>query len=111
MSNGVNRKAGIIHCQFRLGCSDLKAHLFNLHVVDDPYCICSDLVEDCNHFFFHCRLYEDQRVILFANLAELCPDRIFSIDMLLHGCDNFSDEQNLELANLVEIYISDSSRF
>ena len=49
MFHGHNRRLNIIHTQFRLLCSDLKADLCHLHVVEDvedPTCICSSSIED-----------------------------------------------------------------
>ena len=45
------RKANIIHSQMRMHCSNLKSHLVELHVTDDPMCTCGMGVEDNEHFF------------------------------------------------------------
>ena len=55
--NYGKRKLNVIHAQMRMCCSNLKAHLYLLHVVDDPLCVCSQGVEDNEHFFFVCPLY------------------------------------------------------
>ena len=52
-------------------CSNLNAHLYNLHVVDNPFCLCSNsIVEDCKHFFFECPLYNVQRMKLIDNVMK-----------------------------------------
>ena len=63
---GIKRKLLVIHSQFRMQCSNLKRDLHSLHVVDDPVCICSNQIENCEHFFFHCYLYATQRVAFLA---------------------------------------------
>ena len=68
---GIKRKLGVIHSQFRMQCSNLKDDLHSLHVVDDPVCICSAQIENCEHFFFHCYLYATQRVAFLARLREI----------------------------------------
>ena len=66
---GIKRKQGVIHSQFRMQCSNLKADLYRLHVVDDPVCTCSNQMENCEHFFFRCYLHATQRVY-FHNTAK-----------------------------------------
>ena len=56
-----SRKCNIIHSQLRMHCSNLNAHLVELHVLSDPMCICGLDKEDNNHFFFHCPLYDECR--------------------------------------------------
>ena len=59
-----HRFADIHHTRMRIGCSKLKAHLhFNLHVEDNPFCRCSQTIEDPYHYFFSCPLYNQSRVI------------------------------------------------
>ena len=111
MFYGNCRKLNIIHCQLRLQCSDLNAHLYKLHVVETPNCICSNSVEDPNHFFFTCHLYNNQRIHLFTQLRQLFPYMIFTVEVLLFGSKNLSTEQNQELCQLVEMYLLESSRF
>ena len=111
MYYGHNRKLNVIHCQLRLGCSDLNAHLFNHHVAESPNCVCCNVKEDCNHFFFKCFLYDHQRTVLFDKLDDIFPNIVFSSDLLLHGIENSTSEQNSGIAKAVENYILDSGRF
>ena len=62
---GFNRKANLIHSQLRMQCSNLRDHLFKLHVVDSPTCLCSARFETSYHYFFDCPLYNSQRCKLF----------------------------------------------
>jgi len=51
--NGIDRRLSVIHAQLRMKCSNLNSHLFNLHVVDNPFCNCSvNVIEDKLSFFF-----------------------------------------------------------
>ena len=70
---GNVKSLGFIHSQLRMCCSDLKAHLFNLHVVDSPMCFCTMGVEDSFHYSFICPLYNIERIKLFINnIHQLC---------------------------------------
>jgi hypothetical protein len=107
---GIDRNLGIIHAQFRMNCSNLNAHLHLLHVIDDPSCICSNSKEDCKHFFFHCPLYNAQRVLFLNALSLICTLPI-NTHLLLYGCDTLSHDINMKIFNIVEMYIRDSERF
>ena len=112
--NGFSRKYGIIHAQFRMRCSNLNDHLYSLHVCDSPNCVCSEQVEDCNHFFFHCPLYSDYRVVFLNNINHLLsnyPHVYLDTDLLLFGSELVAPAINLQLFKLVEQFIYDSARF
>ena len=36
------RKCNIIHSRLRMGCSELNAHLYDYHVIENPKCACGD---------------------------------------------------------------------
>ena len=82
--NFGERHLNIIHSQLRLQCSNLKAHLYSLHVVDDPHCHCNAEVEDSSHFFMQCPLYHVQRLELINSVQQLCN---FNVNILLYGDD------------------------
>ena len=107
---GIKRKLGVIHSQFRMQCSNLKGDLHSLHVVDDPVCICSNQIENCEHFFFHCYLYATQRVAFLARLREICSVDI-TTDLLLFGSNELDSDVNCQIFELVESYIYESGRF
>ena len=107
---GIKRKLGVIHSQFRMQCSNLKGDLHSLHVVDDPVCICSNQIENCEHFFFHCYLYATQRVAFLARLKEICSVDI-TTDLLLFGSNELDSDVNCQIFELVESYIYESGRF
>ena len=102
------RKFNIIHAQLRMNCSNLNAHLYNLHVIDSPSCVCSHHVEDTVHFFFQCPLYYTQRLKLRDVVNRFTE---FKIETLLHGDDSISYDDNLEILQGVHDFIKDSDRF
>ena len=107
---GIKRKLGVIHCQFRMQYSNLKADLCRLHIVDDPVCVCSNQIENCKHFCFHCYLYATQRVAFIARLSEICSVDI-ATNLLLFGCNELDSDVNCQIFELVKSYIYESSRY
>ena len=89
-------------------CSNLKAHLFNLHVIDSPQCECMIGIEDCYHYLFVCPFYNIERNKLFHDAQQLCN---ISLDVLLYGDKSLSLNDNLKLFLYVENYISETERF
>ena len=90
---GIKRKLGIIHSQFRMQCSNLKGDLHRLHVVDDPVCICSNQIENCEHFFFHYYLCATQHVAFIARLREICSVDI-TTNLQLFGSNELDSDVN-----------------
>mgnify|MGYP001067214830 CR=1 FL=1 len=105
---GHTRFLNLIHSQLRMGCSNLKAHLYQLHVVDSPQCQCNMDVEDSFHYLFMCPLYHVERIRLFHNVRQLCD---VTIDVLLFGNYSLDVDKNLELFKYVENYIHETERF
>ena len=93
---GIKRRLGVIHSQFRMQCSNLKGDLYRLHVVGDPVCICSNQIENCEHFFFHCYLYATQRVAFIARLREICSVDI-TTKLLLFGSNELDSDVNCQI--------------
>ena len=104
------RKWNIIHAQMRLSCSNLKAHLKSLHVTDDASCICGHNLEDVEHFFFYCTLYNVQRHSLFNSLQKL-PINNVNVDILLNGDPNVDIVINFQIFDAVHKFIESSERF
>ena len=110
---GITRRLGVIHAQFRMRCSNLNDHLFSLHVIDSPNCICSNQIENCEHFFFHCRLYHDYRKYFLDNIVESLHRTNITVTtkLLLFGSDRLPYATNMNIFVHVEKYIHDSGRF
>ena len=103
-----SRKANVIHSQLRMHCSNLKAHLVELHVSDDPLCICANDNEDNEHFLLNCPLYYTNRLKLMQIVSQFSH---FNLDILLYGDDNLELEDNCKIFEAVQQYIIDSERF
>ena len=103
-----SRHCNIIHSQLRMHCSNLKAHLVELHVIEDPICICGLGNEDTEHFFFHCPLYHQCRLKLmqYVNIHST-----FKLNTLLYGDDNLDIETNCKIFQAVHDFIKESKRF
>ena len=97
------RRTNIKHAQLRMNCSKLNFHLYLLHVVESPSCICGSASEDPYHFFYLCPLYAIQRAILFQNLS-MIHDRI-NVQTLLFGDETLSFETNKLIFETVHSFI------
>ena len=105
-----SRKYSMIHAQMRMHCSNLKSHLFSLHVVEDAACVCGHIVEDNKHFFLDCPLYNDLRETLF----NFCRTNgiIINVKTLLYGIgDEVNQQLNRDLFEHVHYYIQMTERF
>ena len=107
---GCNRRLSVIHAQLRMKCSNLNSDLFGLHVADSSNCICSNSVENCEHFFFKCTLFTVERVDLFRKIRDIYKGDITS-NLLLYGDENQSVVCNQQIFRLVETFIQVSGRF
>jgi hypothetical protein len=85
-----SRKCNIIHTRLRHQCSLLGADLFRANIVNDPSCGCP--LEDDMHYLLECPLYANERMQLFINITLYT---VISIENVLLGSDNLTDENNL----------------
>jgi hypothetical protein len=107
--NMGHRSINICHTRLRTGCSKLKHDLyFNLKVIDSPICTCGEGYETAEHFFFHCKIYENARnnTLLKYNFL----DR-FNISDLLNGNKNFALKTNKHIFKVVQEFLKLSKRF
>jgi hypothetical protein len=78
-----NRKEAISHARLRIGNSLLNADLNKIQVIPSPLCPCRQGAdEDAKHYFYHCPLFNNQRVSL---KADLLPYIVDDINHLLFG--------------------------
>ena len=89
-------------------CSNLSAHLYNLHVIDSPECACSHHLEDTSHFLLDCPLYFSQRVLLGNIVSQLAK---FTVKTLLFGDDEIDFNDNVTIILAVQDFIRDTERF
>lgn len=104
-----SRIANVLHTRLRHKCSSLKSDLFRCNLSDSCYCSCGNYIESAEHYFFHCKLYTEQRAHLINGISNLDID--ISIDNILFGSSEIGDDINSILFLLVQKYIIDSKRF
>ena len=104
------RQVNIKHAQLRLECSKLNAHLYSLHVVDSPACICGNDYEDSSHFLLACPLFLDIRRNMMLILGNIIDTNSLSLDILLHGSEDYSYVVNSDIFKAVHQFIVDSRR-
>ena len=124
-------KTGKLLTQFRLGLSPLKNDLFRYNIIDNPFCpSCGDEIETLSHFFFKCKSYSAQRVVLLKDITQTIDllqielhlgikvqDESFVLDLLISGTKNLLPLQstvyklNENIFRLVSRYISTTKRF
>jgi len=103
-----SRPVNIQMARMRIGCSSLRSHLcHNLHVEDNPTCQCGISEEDCEHYFFHCPLYANQRRQLFRTVDQTT----ISVSIILRGDENKSIEENILSQDAIHQFIIDTGRF
>ena len=98
----------IHHARIRNKCSNLNNDLFNNQLRDSKQCMCGNLCEDAEHFFFRCPLYNIQRIQIFTNTRQHHP---LSCQKLLFGIDNLSAEENSAHFTNIHQYIKLTKRF
>ena len=101
------RKAQVLHTRLRTNCSSLNLDLFLRNISDSPLCRCGS-VENAQHYFFHCRYYQVQRIELLNSVLQYQTP---SLSLLLHGNDSFSLGTNTVIFEKVHKFIMDSKRY
>ena len=89
-------------------CSDLGHHLFQMNIIDSPYCPCGE-IESTEHFFISCPLFFRNRNILKIDLQNQNID--FNLDIILHGIPGMDTITNRLISSAVNEYISSCQRF
>ena len=103
-----DRKTNLIHTKRRHRCSGLNADLYRVNLKNDPRCVCGHLFEDAIHFFLECSLYQHDRTSLFNYFNKIVP---ISIEYILFGCNEISEELNTLLFKSVQKFIRQTCRF
>ena len=102
-----NRKEQLIHCKLRLGMSDLNQDMVNRHISLDPSCKCGYNSENCQHYLFHCPIYQHSRTQTIFTL----PPEHCKLNILLMGSDLLSLAENIIIFQSVHQFIKSSNRF
>lgn len=103
-----DRFLSVMHARIRNKCSNLNCDLCNNHIRDTPYCDCSEVVEDADHYLFQCIKYNAQRIILRQSLRQFYP---LNTAMLLQGLPEKSYDCNTVIFKAVHEYIKTTKRF
>jgi len=92
-----------MHTRLRHQYSSLGADLFRANIINDPSWPCGCPLKDDIHYLLECPLYTNAKMQLFMNII---PYTVISIENLLFGSDNSTDENNLIVfRNVQNIYI------
>ena len=91
-------------------CSPLNAHLYALHVIENPSCNCGYQNEDTDHFFLACPLFNLPRQSL-RNTVNKIAINIHTSYELIFGSPRLTNKENIELCNSVHQYILETNRF
>ena len=60
-----DRRPNLLYARLRRNCSSLKYDLFRSNIITYSRCVCGYTREDASYFLLNCRLYIEQRTILF----------------------------------------------
>ena len=97
-----------IHTKLRHRCSDFNADLHRVNLKNNPRCVCGHLFEDAIHSFLECPLYQHDRTSLFNYFNNIVA---ISIENILFGCNEISEELNTLLFKSVQTFIRQTCRF
>ena len=86
----------------------LNNDLFRNHVRDIPLCEWCGVMEDSNHFVFHCMKYIGERRVFNETVRDFHP---LIINLILFGSENWNIETNMVLFRAIQRYIHASKRF
>jgi hypothetical protein len=89
-------------------CSKLNYHLFLLHVIESPLCICGGGNEDAPHYLLNCPFHLDARRLMLREISQLINN--ITVNVLLHGSDTLDLDQNKKLFDAVHNFISTTKR-
>ena len=82
--------------------------IYRVNLKNDPRCVCGHLFEDAINFFLECPFYQHDRTSLFNYFNNIVP---ISIEYILFGCNEISEELNTLLFKSVQKFIRQTCRF
>ena len=101
-----------------MGLSPLKSHKKRYGFIDTPSdtCLCSQSIENTNHFLFQCPLYTAQRATLAASvIVILLRHNLNNLGnqehLYLYGHHSLNDADNKAILLATIKYIKDTNRF
>ncbi len=97
------------HARLRVGCSKLNSDLhYNLHVVENPSCICGSPLENAEHFLLQCAQFQNLTVVMLNDIQTVMP---ISVMNLLFGNLHYTLEENQRVFSAVHQFILNTKRF
>ena len=116
---GIHDPLGLRYIlQLRVGLSSLRYHKKCHNFIDTPsdICLCSDGIEDINHFLFLCPLFTAQRATLASSVIEILQKYNLNhlgnqSNLYLYGHQtvNFADNRKILLSTIK--FIKETRRF
>ena len=104
--------------QLRVGLSFLRYHKKCHNFIDIPFdiCLCSDGIEDINHFLFLCPLFTAQRATLTSSVIEILQKYNLNhlgtqSNLYLYGHQNINFADNGKILLSTIKYIKETPRF
>jgi hypothetical protein len=98
-----DRRHTIVYATLRRSCSSLKYDLFRSNIITDSRCVCGFTRENAFHFLLNCRLYIEQRTVIFNFFNHHNFWRY--IRTLLFGDSQINQAQNMLLSKAVQTFI------
>ncbi|MCP3892815.1 MAG: hypothetical protein GY702_28655, partial [Desulfobulbaceae bacterium] len=106
-----SRINNIKHAQLQLQCSKLNSHLFALHVMESPSCLCGNNLEDNVHFLLQCPLFHTCRAKMLQTARNVIGDQtLVNVEILLHSLKDVDYKINERIFEAVHQFISESNR-
>ena len=104
-----NRSMQILQTRLRTGCSSLNYDLYSKNIIESPLCNCRcGEIENADHFFFRCHLYQNHRQVLMDTLSQ---HGNITLNIILNGDFNLPNEANIAIFEAVQRYIQRTKRF
>ena len=116
---GIHDSTGIRYLyQLRLSLSPLRSHKKRHNFIDTPsdLCLCTEAIEDTNHFLFDCPFYATQRAALATTVIAILLNNNLNhlgnqVYIYLYGHDSISNNENKNILLSTVKYIKDTTRF
>ena len=105
------RLLSVLHARLRNSCSSLRSDLFHANLIDNPSCMCGYSNETVEHYLLYCNRFTVQRTAMFNQINELNINIPITANVLLHGDDTLSKDENLIIFSEVHKFIKESKRF
>ena len=102
-----SRQGQVLHARLRMESSSLNSHLFTRNIAENPNCNCGQ-TETTAHYLLRCHRYSAIRDTTLFSLNLHTP---LTLDLLLHGSDALTLDQNAHVFLTVQKFIIDSKRF